>query len=138
MKAFFLTIVAVSFFLACKSKTEDSGGSKVAKCIMTVNEREIDLTFVHNDTSVIFMVRGFDPEFRKVSSESDTKIYQFSKGFQVDMTDEEDVMVYQIEKKTVIDTVAIFDVDTQKELTNIVESEVYDTLGSCRLGSFKN
>jgi hypothetical protein len=133
---FYFVLVFLTFF-SCDTKKNQEGKDWVGNCMMTVNEKEVGITFLHQDTAVALALRGFDPEFRKINPESGVKIYQFSKGFQVDVTDEENVMVYQIEKKTVIDTVAIFDVDTKKELTNIVESEVYDTLGACRLGSFK-
>jgi hypothetical protein len=135
MRSLFFLIIIFGL-ISCKNKIESAETTRIGECKMNVNGKDVSVKFFHQDTAVIFLLPGFDPEFRKVSRDSDQKVYTFSKGFVVDMTNEEEVKVFQISKDIKVDTVVVFDPETKKELMNTVESEVLDTLGSCNLGNF--
>jgi hypothetical protein len=136
MRVLILTVWTVFTLLAFSYKKYNVDRSWVGSCTMNLDGEDELVQVLKLDTVVVLMRPQMDPYFRQFDPESDPKKYYFG-GFELNMTNEENVMLYKIEKNTVTDTIVVFDRETYAETMKIVISEIIDTVSVCSMGKFE-
>lgn len=133
MRSLLLITFSLLVFFSCK-ETKKYKGDLVytGTCNTGENGEALELTFLIQDTTIVLVPKMQDPMIISVKDEKGNLKTSATFGdITVDFSNRDSVKGYVINQIVSMDTIANFDMETKKEVIQVVESVTLDTVSIC-------
>lgn len=128
-------IVAFFSALSCQStsgKLEQSSPELMGTCSMRIEGTTKEIRLFIRDTAIVLTEENEDPCFMQRSPSSNDKHYDIC-GFQINISQENYADLLKLKTSYLKDTIIQTNPNTQASEIKVIEREVTDTIGQCRI-----